>query len=145
MSLKALALLPLAVTALLASSQAFAQATQCPAGSVRAFNLNSLLPGNTVCGVRGADRWQEYHDRNGDLVDYKRGPTDKVDPTEKVGTWSIREGIITHTYGSASYNWIVCAPANPVTTSSTLLFRSTGGSGDVSNVTLKAGGPVSCN
>ena len=145
MSLKALALLPLAVTALMASSQAAAQAASCPSGTSRVFNIASLLPGNTVCAVRGSDRWQEYHVPGGDLIDYKMGPNDKVDPTEKVGTWSIREASITHTYSSFSYTWIVCSAATQPTLSSTFLFRSTGTSGDVTNVTLKAGGPVSCN
>jgi len=48
--------------------------------------LTPLLEGKTVC-VR--DQWQEYHQSGGDLVDYKKGPSDKVDPSEKVGTWTV--------------------------------------------------------
>jgi hypothetical protein len=51
--------------------------------------LVTALTGNTVCAMRGADRWQELHQAGGNLIDYKRGPADKIDPSEKVGTWSI--------------------------------------------------------
>ena len=55
--------------------------------------IAALLGGKTVCASLSAtEQWQEYHVGNstagGDLIDYKKGPSDAVDPTEKVGTWS---------------------------------------------------------
>jgi hypothetical protein len=61
---------------------------QC-ANSTRVGNLQNLLPGNTVCATRGADKWQEQHRLGGQLWDYKRGAGDLIDPTRQVGTWSI--------------------------------------------------------
>ena len=64
---------------------------QCAANS-RVGNLQQLLPGNTLCAERGNDKWQEQHRGNGtsgELWDYKRGGNDLIDPTKKVGTWSI--------------------------------------------------------
>lgn len=54
-------------------------------------NLTNLLSGSTVCVSNGSGGWenQEQHLSNGDLVDYKKGPSDPVDPTKKVGTWSV--------------------------------------------------------
>ena len=77
--------------------------------------LTTLLRNNTVC-VPGATpanwEWQEFHSSRGDLVDYKKGPTDKVDPTEKVGTWAVTKdnsglAIVTHTYGAQQYPFSV--------------------------------------
>lgn len=51
--------------------------------------LTTLLGGKTICASRGADRWQEYHQAGGALIDYKKGPTDPVDPTKQVGTWTV--------------------------------------------------------
>ena len=50
--------------------------------------LMSLLDGKTVCAVRGTDKWQEMHISGGELDDYKLG-TDPMDPTQKVGDWSV--------------------------------------------------------
>ncbi len=60
-----------------------------PAGDWRlSINLNDRM----VC-VRNADNtgWenQEHHQVGGDLVEYAQGPGDPVDPTRKIGTWTI--------------------------------------------------------
>ena len=100
---------------------------QTPCSADRLTDLQRLS-GNTVCGRPAAgypggetspDRWQEQHHSNFDLIDYKRGPTDKVDPTKKVGTWSLaRNGTatatITYTYeggSSHTYGVYVFGPA----------------------------------
>lgn len=85
--------------------------------------INLLLAGNTVCGRPGtnysgnaADRWQEEHRAGGELWDYKRGPGHPVDPTERVGSWSVSGtkigASVTHSYGGATnFTWNVFGPA----------------------------------
>lgn len=55
----------------------------------KSSDLTTILSGNTVCAVRGKDRWQEEHHAGGVLKDYKKGPTDKIDPTKQIGTWAV--------------------------------------------------------
>lgn len=88
------------------SGQAMAACTGAPMAEAA---LRPVLTGNTVCAIRGNDSWQELHVLGGDLIDYKRGPTDTSDPSEKVGTWSIAgNGQITYNYGpGSSYRFAV--------------------------------------
>ena len=70
----------------------------CPVGSTRVVNVGPLVAGNTLCAVRGSDRWQEQHrgtGLSGALWDYKMGANHPVDPTEQVGTWSAVNGATT--------------------------------------------------
>lgn len=80
----------------------------CAAPSVRvatAGELTTLLKGNTVCVpavTQPTMEAQELHQDGGALVDYKRGPTDKVDPSKQIGTWKVVSGrgtFVTHDYG----------------------------------------------
>ncbi len=72
------------------STEGVMAACSPPAASqVKNGALTTLLLGNTVCAVRGGDRWQEEHHAGGVLKDYKKGPTDKIDPTKQVGTWAV--------------------------------------------------------
>jgi len=66
--------------------------------------IESLLGGSIFCAARGGESWQEEHYVGGVLKDYKMGPTDAVDPTKQVGTWSVSGDIVTHNYtvGSVS-------------------------------------------
>lgn len=56
-----------------------------------------------MCASSATQRWQELHESGGVLFDYKRGLTDKVDPSEVVGTWRVtgtnRGAFVTHDYG----------------------------------------------
>jgi hypothetical protein len=69
--------------------------------------LTALLIDKTVCVpavTQPTMDAQELHQSGGSLVDYKRGPTDKVDPSEAVGTWAVtgvdgRGVFVTHDYG----------------------------------------------
>lgn len=61
----------------------------CTGNAMNQNQLNNTFPGNTVCAERGADRWQEFHQVGGALIDYKKGPSDPVDPTKQVGNWSV--------------------------------------------------------
>lgn len=62
-------------------------------------SLTTLLTNNMVC-VKNANvgqagnAWynQEYHQSGGTLIDYKKGPSDTVDPQKTVGTWAIGTG-----------------------------------------------------
>lgn len=86
-------------------------------------DLTTLLSGKTVC-VRSTKpgwtwEWQEVHQANGDLVDYKKGPSDPVDPSKKVGTWTIsgndggQRAVVTHLYlGGQSYGYTVWKNVN---------------------------------
>ncbi len=94
---------------------------QCTGTGLNLGQLTTLLSGNTVCGRPASgypgpssDRWQEQHRAGAQLWDYKRGPSDTVDPTERVGSWSLRAGTqgfpatVTHDYlGGLSFNWSV--------------------------------------
>jgi len=101
----------LAIAGLLAACMtcyAGAASAGCQVGQrLNQTELNSLLPGNTVCGrpvvpadgggypYSASDRWQEEHRGTApgpsQLWDYKKGPppAEKIDPTKQVGTWEI--------------------------------------------------------
>jgi hypothetical protein len=91
----------LALGVLTLSGQAFAA---CNGNSLNQAQLEAQIVGNTVCATRGNDRWQEYHAGNGDLIDFKLGANHPVDPSKKVGTWSIAgtggNTLMRYNYGS---------------------------------------------
>ncbi|MDP2783358.1 MAG: hypothetical protein Q8O38_02000 [Sulfurimicrobium sp.] len=64
----------------------------------------NTLSGKTVCATNGGDKWQEFHQAGGALIDYKKGPNDLVDKTKQVGTWSTARGgsdsLVTYNYGT---------------------------------------------
>lgn len=61
----------------------------CSGNPMNQNQLNAVFPGNTVCAQRGSERWQEYHQLGGALIDYKLGQGHPVDPTKQVGSWAI--------------------------------------------------------
>lgn len=72
----------------------------------------NALSGKTVCATLGSQKWQEYHQPGGSLIDYKKGPSDPVDPTKTVGTWSTsgngNNSRVTYNYGTGgSYSYEV--------------------------------------
>jgi hypothetical protein len=119
-------------------------AQSCPGGTDRVLIPGNVVRGNTLCAVRGSDKWQEYHQTGGTLIDYKRGPGHPVDPTEAVGTWSATNGAnatLTHAYtGGSSWVWAVCREGGPTGTAFT--FVSTTG-GTITGATVVAG-QVAC-
>jgi len=141
-------------TALLALAGLFstsALAQTCPGGTTRVTggtpanpngpgNFVGFITGATICAARGTDRWQEFHASNGDLIDYKLGPespTNKVDPTKKVGIWSASNGAnatVTHTYGTTNFEWAICRVGTGLTYT---LVSLTGGT--VNGATILAG------
>jgi hypothetical protein len=72
------------------------------------------------------------------LIDWKLGTGHPTDPTTQVGTWSAgsdAEAVLTHTYGSTSYSWMVCQP----TAGTNYTLVSTSGAPTITGVTVKAG------
>ena len=59
----------------------------CDASKIQRTDVATLVTGKTACATRGSERWQEFHQAGGSLIDYKLGPTSTTDPSEKVGTW----------------------------------------------------------
>ena len=75
---------------------------------VQGTALSTLITGKTVCAALGADKWQEQHRAGNQLWDYKKGPSDPVDPSKQVGTWSIVANNVTYSYtGGASFTYSV--------------------------------------
>lgn len=92
----------------------------CTGTALTQTELLAILPNHTVCGRPGSsypggenspDRWQEQHvgsNAKGDLVDYKKGPADPIDPSKSVGTYAIVSGQVNHNYGAgASFTYSV--------------------------------------
>ncbi len=80
------------VAFLLAAAPAVSSAA-CAAPATRVAtvaDLTTLLKNNTACvGSAPPFESQELHQDGGALIDYKRGPGDKIDPTKQIGKWSI--------------------------------------------------------
>jgi len=139
----------IAVATLIAVPNLVMAQASCPSGTV-AFpsggpnTLTAVLTGNTMCATRGADRWQEYHQSGGTLIDFKLGAGHPVDPTETVGTWtsSNPNSTVTHNYGAGGvFTWLV---SKPPSAAGPLTLVSTGAAGTVTGVTMIAGGPSKC-
>lgn len=138
-----------ALLPLLVGTSAIAQTCPCGTGTLvtSSTQLKTLLSSNTVCAAAGSDTWQEYHDPSGTLTDYKRGPSDPVDPSQIVGTWSVLAGggisrsgvLVRYDYGSGGvYQYSVCqVSANSVN------FCGSTGSRNVTGATLQSG-PGAC-
>jgi hypothetical protein len=141
-----------------------ATAQTCPANTMRVLNgtpaapntggtLRQFFDNATVCVARGAERWQEFHQVGGDLIDFKRGPNHPVDPTKKVGTWTVsgeadprsarlasdQGPVLVHTYGSTSYSFAVCVPRAEVRRASPTFVLSSPVAGTFENVRILPG------
>lgn len=106
-------LAPVSIFALLFANGAFA--ANCPA-QLKDTEIQTLVGGKTLCATKDSERWQEFHSgtTGGSLIDYKKGPSDPVDPTSTVGSWSTgnagnghTDDRLIHTYGGTSYSWQV--------------------------------------
>jgi hypothetical protein len=120
-------------------------ACPCDASKIVRLDVATLVSGKTACAVRGGEKWHEFHQGDGSLIDYKLGPSSKTDPSEAVGTWlagaSSRTDsgpTVTYNYGSGgTYAYAVCAP-NAASTGP-FLFCNTRTQESFDSVTLKAG------
>ncbi len=101
-----------AAVLLACAGAAQAQDCSCAPGSKRTTantQLVNLLTNRMVCANVGDEKWQEHHNPNGQLWDYKLGPTDPRDPSSVVGSYSIANNLVTYTYGGQPYTYAVCA------------------------------------
>lgn len=100
--------------------------------------LENLISGNTVCATRGAEKWQEQHRAGSALWDYKKGPTDKVDPSKQVGTWDIASNEVIYSYtGGGSYVYSVHGPVGG-------LYSFCSGGAEIVSGAMFLPGSVSC-
>jgi hypothetical protein len=100
---------------LLAGVSGEAIAIDCNSGQIKNDNndpngVANAISGKTVCATLAGQKWQEYHRPGGNLIDYKKGPTNAVDPSKQVGSW-ITSGTggnsqVTYNYGTGgSYSY----------------------------------------
>lgn len=93
-------------------TQAQANCTTIPQNNQTKVNgqaIETLLAGKTVC-IPGSGGWesQEIHGGDGTLSDYKKGPTDKVDPTTIIGSWGRSGNQVQYSYsGGSSFSYDV--------------------------------------
>jgi hypothetical protein len=88
---------------------------QCTA-PMNVGTLQSALDGNYACGSQGSESWNELHS-GGILTDYKKGPTDKIDPTAPVGIYTISSnnegtGQVDYTYTAGSLHFAYTVQSN---------------------------------
>lgn len=96
-------------------SQSFAQSAPSCGVGITPIPASDIIS-HTVCVGAGASPgdWeaQEYHAGSSgspnNLIDFKKGSSDPVDPTGPVGTWTNSGDIFTYTYGGTSYLTVYC-------------------------------------
>ena len=112
------------------SSQALG-ATVCggSGSTATAADITSLLTNRWAC-VTG--QWNELH-QGGVVTDWKQGPTDPVDPSEQVATYTITAGTagnydtITYNYGTGgTYSYAITPKGQTTTGTYTFCNVSTG-------------------
>ena len=108
----------------LGAGHALAQTcTNASTAGLTARQLLAVVSNQYVCAdITPTQHWNELHasaSGRGNVLDYKKGPTDPVDPsdtpTHPTGTFALSNGvggaqgpgIITYTYGSGSYGYYV--------------------------------------
>ena len=74
--------------------------------------IQALLTTNYACGSSGTEKWDEklIGGTAGNVTDYKKGPSDPIDPTAVVGSYTIDTVINTITYsytGGGIYTYTV--------------------------------------
>jgi len=96
---------------LLAGISAEAMAVDCVNNQLKNSLVTTAVSGKTVCATNGGDKWQEFHQGGGALIDYKKGPNDLVDKTKTVGSWntsgSDTNTTVDYTYGAQTYSYKV--------------------------------------
>ena len=100
------------------ASQASAQTCSCNGALTRVTGtaLSTLIVGQTACATLGGSSWQSYHQSGGSLIDYKKGPSDPVDPTKVMGTWSINSDKVQYNYGTGGvFEYEVCGTSSSAT------------------------------
>ena len=94
---------------LLASAGMSAHAGNCTGSTYQVgvvWSPTWSLSGLTICATAtNGDRWQEYHRSDGRLIEYAKGPSDPIDPTHDVGTWSGLTFNAADSTSRATYNY----------------------------------------
>lgn len=107
-----------AVVMTLAGTTAALAVCGAPATQLTGDALSATLGGKTVC-VGGAGTWtnQEFHagSAGGDIIDYKKGPGDRIDPSATIGSWSIAgagRDTVSYNYGTAAFSYTIWQQSN---------------------------------
>lgn len=81
----------------------------CTGTALTGSQITAALSGKTVCvGTSGNWQAQEYHNSNGTITEYARGPGDLVDGSKDIGGWSVANNQITYSYtGGSPYTFTV--------------------------------------
>jgi hypothetical protein len=105
----------MAALALGMAGEAMAVDCPCTGNGTQLLDVQTLVKDKMACARISANQtWQEHHNPNGELWDYKRG-SDKSDPSSKVGTWVAGNATrsapqtVTYNYGPGQvYSYAVC-------------------------------------
>lgn len=125
------------ITALV-TGQAIAACPTAKADAASAADIQTLLTtvGRYACGTDyGGRRFNQYlvGGVSGQVWDYKKGPTDPIDKSKQLGTYTIEAtggtgpDLITYTYGSTTYSYAI-RPAGSDTGTKTFCQVSASGS-----------------
>ena len=106
-------LMAVATLALIAGAgQAVAQSCGGANQSMTALNIENKIVGKYTCvGVYPHAQWNELLSgtpTSGSVIDYKLGPTDPIDPSKQVGTYTVTGstvGVLNYTYGATTYSY----------------------------------------
>jgi len=106
--------------------------------------LTSLIVGSTACVAKSGGGWENQEQHSGGTVtDYKKGPTDPIDPSKAIGTYTISAdsngGIINYSYtGGGAYTYYLYGnTAFPNPPAGNYDFCTTPGSGASVTVAVK--------
>lgn len=104
----------------LAAAGASAQNCTCQpsASRMNQTDLAQALSGRTACAVLGADRWQEFHNASGSLLELGN-----TAGGETVGSWSIvgtgANAVVRYAYnGGGTYDYQMCKEGTGTTVES---------------------------
>jgi hypothetical protein len=118
----------IALSAFGAGQAAAQNCTTASTAGLKANKISSLIANQYACAdLSATEHWNELHNSasgSGSVLDYKKGPTDPVDPSDTVshptGTFSItapsgdaNPGVITYTYPSGSFGYYVVNNLTP--------------------------------
>lgn len=93
--------------------------------------IQALLTTNYACGSSGTEKWDEklIGGTAGNVTDYKKGPSDPIDPTAVVGTYTIDTGSNTITYsytGGGVYTYTVTTAGGTAGSPGNYTFANSG-------------------
>jgi hypothetical protein len=138
-------------TVLLALGTGDALAQNCTIGNeLGQAAIGVLLANRYACAtISPTENWNELHS-SGFMLDYKKGPTDKSDPSDTLshptGTYTLSggngigplAGVVTYTYGPTSYSYHIRANLGATTPNpGQYSFCTTGGGRNLA-VTISA-------